>query len=54
MMFGFKHNFWITEGHIFIFIGFFFLGVCESYNKKKSPKKSHFLNEEDDAKFVKK
>lgn len=49
MMFGFKHNFWITEGHIFIFIG-----VCESYNKKKSPKKSHFLNEEDDAKFVKK
>lgn len=38
----------------FLFLLGFFLGVCESYNKKKSPKKSYFLNEEDDAKSVKK
>lgn len=49
MMFGFKYNFWIIEGYIFIFIG-----VCESYNKKKFLKKFYFLNEEDDVKFVKK
>lgn len=41
MMFGFKHNFWITEGHIFIFIGVFFLG-CVKVTIKKIPKEIPF------------
>lgn len=40
MMFGFKHNFWITEGHIFIFIGFFSWGVRKL--QKKIPKEILF------------